>query len=574
MAIVYKVQLSQAKTSFFDTTYPGWYDLTSYVRNVDFNRGRSRWLDDYSTGTCTIVLDNRTRAFDPLYSSGTFYGQVKPGRGIRIFAWDDTTANTEANYKPLFAGYTDTWSFEYDINGDSTCTLQVFDLMAVLGGQTVSQNFNQHRAGWTVGAVLAFPNIEVPYNNTWYSTLSDRSLITTGNSDLVAFKAENSALDTIRTIAQSDNGEFYVDRKGQPQYRYLAWPTTLSCVDNWEWNFAVEPIPINGQPWTYGQNIGGAIGGKNSIQGLLDPPNTPKTMVKYNDAGYEVFYNVRKFVVGFKIYMATASAKTITCKCTITDANGTTTVYTESQSVTSNSVWTQVWSPTSYVPRVNPNGLSIEIEISEATGQVFYVTDLGIYPTKPSQGFTGDTTPSGSTSYGWDNDTGGSGTSFAITTSTQSVPVSTITLADDGSGIPYSQIAVVSGTENLYNRIENIEATGRYALNDTTSQAAYGVRTYTMPGILSPTTSTIAAGLLTQWKEPEYRIESVTVDVHSLSTANKISVMSMDIFDKVVLKFTPNNVGTQIVSNSYIIGVEQSITPETHTITFALANQP
>ena len=518
-------------------------------------------------------MDNRTRAFDPLYSSGTFYGQVKPGRGIRIFAWDDTTANTEANYKPLFAGYTDTWSFEYDINGDSTCTLQVFDLMQLLSSVTVSQSFNSHRAGYTIGAMLAYPNIEIAYNNTWYSTLSDRSLITEGNSDLSAFDAENSAMDIVRTVAQSDNSEFYIDRKGQPQYRYLAWPTTLTCIDKWEWNFCVEPIPISGQPWTY-RNAITTIGGKTAAQSLLDPPNTPKTMVKYNDDGYEVFYKVRQFVTGFKLYAATASAKTYTITINLTDTNGTVTTYTETQSITSNSTWIQVWSPVTNVPRVNPNGVKIELIVSEATGQIFYITDLGFFPTKPAAYFDGNTTSTATVKYGFDTDAGLYGTSFAVTVSTQSVPVQTLTVADDGTGIPYTNISVVSGTENLYNRVENIEATGRFALNDTTSQNSYGVRTYTMPGLLSPSTPTIAASFLASQKEPEYRIESVTFAVHSLSTANKISVMSMDIYDKVTLKFTPNQVGTAITSNSYIIGVSQTITPETHEVTWMLANQP
>jgi hypothetical protein len=573
MAILYKVQLSQAKTSFFDTTYPGWYDLTSYVRSVDFTRGRSRWLDDYSAGTCSIVLDNRTRAFDPLYSSGTFYGQVKPGRGIRIFAWDDTTSDVESNYKPLFAGYTDTWSFEYDINGDSTCTLQVFDLMQLLSSVTLSQDFNQHRAGWTIGAVLGYPNLEIAYNQTWYSTLSDRSLITEGNSDLSAFRAENSGMDTIRTVAQSDNSEFYIDRKGQPQYRFLSWPSTLTCVDKWEWNFAVEPVPISGQPWTYRDTIS-TIGGKTAAKSLLDPPNTPKTMVKYYDDGYEVFYKVRQFVTGFKLYAASASAKTYTINIVLTDTNGTQTTYTETQSITSNSAWIQVWSPVTNVPRVNPDGVKIELTISEPTGQIFYITDLGFFPTKPAAWFDGNTVSTSTVLYGFDNDLGEYGTSFAVNLSTQSVPVQTLTIADDGTGIPYTGISVVSGTENLYNRVENIEETGRFALNDTTSQASYGVRTYTMPGLLSPDTPTLAANFLASQAQPEYRIETVTFAVHSLSTANKILVMNMDIYDKVTLKFTPNKVGSAITNNSYIIGVSQTITPETHDVTWMLANQP
>ena len=40
-------------------------DITSYVRSVDVSRGLSRDLDSYSAATCNVVLDNRSRAFDP-----------------------------------------------------------------------------------------------------------------------------------------------------------------------------------------------------------------------------------------------------------------------------------------------------------------------------------------------------------------------------------------------------------------------------------------------------------------------------------------------------------------------------
>jgi len=50
---------------------PEWTDITSYVRDVQVNRGRSTELDDYPTGKATFVLDNRARTFDPLHGPGS-----------------------------------------------------------------------------------------------------------------------------------------------------------------------------------------------------------------------------------------------------------------------------------------------------------------------------------------------------------------------------------------------------------------------------------------------------------------------------------------------------------------------
>ena len=40
-------------------------DVSDYVRSVQIKRGRSSELDDFTTGSCQVLLDNRTRIFDP-----------------------------------------------------------------------------------------------------------------------------------------------------------------------------------------------------------------------------------------------------------------------------------------------------------------------------------------------------------------------------------------------------------------------------------------------------------------------------------------------------------------------------
>src|SRR5262245_24053924 len=45
---------------------PNWNDASSYVRSFDVSRGRENELDEIGAGTASIVLDNRTRVFDPV----------------------------------------------------------------------------------------------------------------------------------------------------------------------------------------------------------------------------------------------------------------------------------------------------------------------------------------------------------------------------------------------------------------------------------------------------------------------------------------------------------------------------
>ena len=48
-----------------------WTDITEHVREVSTSRGRSNELDTYSAGSCQVLLDNRTRLFDPENTAGT-----------------------------------------------------------------------------------------------------------------------------------------------------------------------------------------------------------------------------------------------------------------------------------------------------------------------------------------------------------------------------------------------------------------------------------------------------------------------------------------------------------------------
>ena len=61
-----------------------WLDITSYVQAVNITRGRSRELDKFEAGSFSITLNNRSRAFDPTYTSSPFYGYVVPRRRVRV----------------------------------------------------------------------------------------------------------------------------------------------------------------------------------------------------------------------------------------------------------------------------------------------------------------------------------------------------------------------------------------------------------------------------------------------------------------------------------------------------------
>jgi hypothetical protein len=72
-------------------TFGGWNDITSDVREVTIQRGRSNDLEKVGTGTATITLSNEQRQYDPFSTSGPFYDPIAdenwlyPRNQVRVF---------------------------------------------------------------------------------------------------------------------------------------------------------------------------------------------------------------------------------------------------------------------------------------------------------------------------------------------------------------------------------------------------------------------------------------------------------------------------------------------------------
>jgi hypothetical protein len=106
-----------------------WTDVTSDVISVQTHRGRQRELDQFAAGTCTVVLDNRARRYDPSYTgAGSPYnGNIKPMRRIRVSAGTVSIANLlTANQASL---ETDTTGWTGNIN----CTISRTTAVALVG---------------------------------------------------------------------------------------------------------------------------------------------------------------------------------------------------------------------------------------------------------------------------------------------------------------------------------------------------------------------------------------------------------------------------------------------------------
>ena len=61
-------------------------DVTSRVRSISIARGKNRDLDRFNAGSLSVEFNNTDRAFDPLYTSSPFAGNIVPRRDVRVLA--------------------------------------------------------------------------------------------------------------------------------------------------------------------------------------------------------------------------------------------------------------------------------------------------------------------------------------------------------------------------------------------------------------------------------------------------------------------------------------------------------
>jgi hypothetical protein len=149
-------------------------------------------------------------------------------------------------------------------------------------------------------------------------------------------------------------------------------------------------------------------------------------------------------------------------------------------------------------------------------------------------------------------------------------------VAGEYTGIQFADVNIIYGSENLYNRIslENADLIPEEAFaEDATSQALYGPRTYSASGLLVQEPDQLeflADFLLARYKEPQYRFETVTVVLDTLTTENQDKVLDLEIGDIVLVRFEPSDIPPAIEQYCRIIGINHDWNPASKNISFAL----
>jgi hypothetical protein len=174
------------------------YDISQFLLGVQVARGRSRELDRFNAGQLDVLLDNRARTFDPLYSASPYAGQIIPHREIRV----------KSNNEEVFFGVVDDWNLDYAPTGDNTATAIASDGFTLLATQALSAHTaTSQLSGSRVNAVLDRSEVSWPV-----SARTIEAGLTTLQADSVDLGT--NVLDYLQTVALSEPGFIFIGKDG------------------------------------------------------------------------------------------------------------------------------------------------------------------------------------------------------------------------------------------------------------------------------------------------------------------------------------------------------------------------
>jgi hypothetical protein len=172
------------------------FDITDRLISASTSRGKNQALDRIDAGQLNIVLDNFDRLFDPLYSDGFYFGQLIPGREIRI----------SCNGFPVIYGYVDDLDIAYEPGNRSVVSFQASDGLSNLTINNLPEvSPDVELSGARVERILDLPEIDWP---------TAQRNIDTGNTLLsdTNISEGTQAVSYLQLIATSEAGEVFVSK--------------------------------------------------------------------------------------------------------------------------------------------------------------------------------------------------------------------------------------------------------------------------------------------------------------------------------------------------------------------------
>jgi hypothetical protein len=596
-----------------------WTDVTDYVREVSTQRGRNSELDEFATGTARLTLSNRDRRFDPEFSTGPYFGELTPGRPIRVRGKYATGATFD-----LFFGFIDDWQQNYFNPSDSTVTISASDAFKVLNSLQLDSYWNyqitqDNPSTWlklseATGSLVALDTTQLTTGMNW---------VTTAGATSSAQSVAGIIFDSVDGAAAFDGTRGLIIRPGLPNpfntipaayNRTLEFTFTTTTTTDGNYGMAVV-----GQAETVmgvGMVVSGGIGTLKIWRGSIAGINQVEiytSSVRVNDG---LMHHV--VVPLYGVYVAPAVLPKVDNVNTTLSTSRTWTAGFDNRFDSFGLPMSQLSGDNFASAFV---GVMDEIVVhrktlTSAEITVHYQTVLGTYLVGQTSSQRIATLLSMGSWMSDGSDLGvGNSTVQAIQTGgktllsamkeceaaeqgrlfiapngkvkfigRQEINTTTIyntsqrTYGDSGSELPYTEIQFAYNDRLISNRVTVSKNNGgSFTANDTASQGEYFIRAKNLSDLIVESerfTSDLALAQVGTYKQPQLRVESLQVSPRSRPASLYPGVLSDDVGVRVTVIRRPQSVGSAITKSLILEGVAHSITTDNWVTSYSFSPVP
>ena len=591
-----------------------WTDVTAYVRGLSFQRGRSTELDQFQTGSASVVLSNADRRFDPLYASSPYAGALTPLRPIRITLEHIDGASTTQT-TPVFFGYIDGWPQTYETYGDATVTINASDMFKVLNNlvlpgvweDTITSEFPWVWLRFNDGDVQKLTNKGDEASVWWWSDPTVTGLSKVYGKSVAGLLADDpnqageftdgayvfSANYATMPAATDLAFEFWFSttQKGSETYslcrfgggQYAVYAHVLSYLDYGVVQVCIgDSLSASSTFDVYTSSVLVNDGRPHHV--VINYGTTPGVYVDGVSASKTVSNVATEAIAGGVAYGGLGGAfyYTNTYKASRT-FNG---------SIDEFVVWVENLTAATIADHY-AIGVGTFAAGERTDQRADRILDLIDWPTDGRELGTGLTTVQGIRSAGKTAlaalqeveaaeqgmlFAGADGTVVFLTRDDFNKATTAATFGDSTGELGYQDIVIEQSDADIANQVTVSRANGGSSTQtDSTSQAAYWPRTLEVTDLICDDDlfpEQLAKDLLRRYKTPQTRIRRLSGTVRGRSAADIQSMLDVAIGDRVTVKRRPQGVGAAISQNLQIQSVNGELGTDNMVLSFDLGPQP
>jgi hypothetical protein len=195
-------------------------DVTSDVQSVSINRGRSRDLETFFAGTCTVRLLNNARKYENTNTSSPYSPGIEPLIAIHV----DATTDGGSTYEDLFVGFVNDINLTYPDKNNSFADFIASDgFMKLANTELIDASFSSTNSGTLIDNMLDNANVKFGAGRN----------IETGVSTMQSLSnlSENT-LTALQNVERSENGLLFMAKDGRLTFksRHTTFPSTPSAT--------------------------------------------------------------------------------------------------------------------------------------------------------------------------------------------------------------------------------------------------------------------------------------------------------------------------------------------------------